>query len=69
VPIDRPVGPRQVVVASGLVVAGVAVAALVTAVLPSAGQDLVFHTPLAIVVLAAGTAVVLWRIGTGGSRR
>ena len=41
----------------------------VTALLPRDGQAVVFHTPLLIIVLIAGTALVLWRIlrspGTG----
>ena len=34
----------------------------ITALLPREGQAVVFHTPLLIVVLIAGTAFVLWRI-------
>lgn len=37
-------------------------AAGLTALLPVDGQDIVFHTPLLILVLIAGTAYVLWRI-------
>ena len=37
-------------------------AAIVTSVLPTAAQEVVFHTPLAIVVLLLGTAWLLWRI-------
>jgi FtsH-binding integral membrane protein len=44
------------------VVATVLVAAGVTALLPRDGQAVVFHTPLLIVVLLAGTGFVLWRI-------
>ena len=33
-----------------------------TALLPREGQAVVFHTPLLIVVLVVGTALVLWRI-------
>jgi len=37
-------------------------AAIVTSVLPTNLQEVVFHTPLAIVVLIVGTAWLLWRI-------
>jgi hypothetical protein len=37
-------------------------AAGLTALLPAGGQDLVFHTPLLILILIVGTGVVLWRI-------
>jgi hypothetical protein len=37
-------------------------AAGLTALLPADSQDIVFHTPLLIVVLVAGTGFVLWRI-------
>ncbi len=58
----RQPGLREVLLAAALVVAAVLVAAGVTALLPREGQDLVFHTPLLILVLIAGTAIVLWRI-------
>jgi hypothetical protein len=50
-----------------LTVAAVAVgvvlgAAILTSVLPIDAQRVVFHTPLAIVVLIVGTGFVLWRI-------
>lgn len=37
-------------------------AAILTSVLPTALQEVVFHTPLAIVGLVLGTAWLLWRI-------
>ena len=37
-------------------------AAILTSALPTDAQRLIFHTPLAIVVLVAGTSFVLWRI-------
>lgn len=60
-------GPRQpglpgVLLAAGLAVAAVLGAAVVTALLPREGQDVVFHTPLLIAVLIGGTALVLLRI-------
>jgi hypothetical protein len=52
-----------------LLVAGVAVgvvlgAAILTSVLPTDAQRVIFHTPLLIAVLIAGTVIVLWRIAT-----
>jgi hypothetical protein len=58
----RQPGVRGVVVVAAIVVLVVLFAAVVTALLPREGQDVVFHTPLLIVVLVAGTGVVLWRI-------
>jgi FtsH-binding integral membrane protein len=58
----RQPGVRGVVGVAAIVVLVVLLAAVVTALLPREGQDLVFHTPLLIVVLVAGTGVVLWRI-------
>jgi FtsH-binding integral membrane protein len=58
----RQPGIREVLLVAAAVVLTVLVAAGATALLPREGQDLVFHTPLLIVVLLAGTAVVLWRI-------
>jgi hypothetical protein len=37
-------------------------AAVLTSILPTGLQELVFHTPLAIIVLIAGTGWLLWRI-------
>ena len=37
-------------------------AAILTSVLPTSFQEIVFHTPLAIVVLVLGTGWLLWRI-------
>lgn len=37
-------------------------AAILTSLLPTDLQQIVFHTPLAIVVLIAGTGWLLWRI-------
>lgn len=59
---DRQPGVREVVLVAAAVVVTVLVAAAVTAVLPREGQAVVFQTPLLIVVLIGGTAIVLWRI-------
>ena len=53
---------REVLLLAAAVVVTVLVAAGVTALLPSEGQGIVFHTPLLILVLIGGTALVLWRI-------
>jgi hypothetical protein len=55
-------GVRQVLVIGAVVVVIVLAAAVLTFVLPSPVQDLVFRTPLLILILMAGTAGVLWRI-------
>lgn len=53
---------RDVAVAAVLVVGLVLGAAVLTSVLPQEVQRLVFHTPLAILVLVGVTAWVLWRV-------
>ncbi len=58
----RQPGLREVLLLAAAVVAIVLLAAGVTALLPSEGQGVVFHTPLLILVLIGGTAIVLWRI-------
>jgi hypothetical protein len=52
-----------VVGVGAIVVAVVLGAAFGTSLLPRDAQELVFHSPLLIAVLGAGTAWVLWRIG------
>jgi preprotein translocase subunit SecY len=58
----RQPGLREVLLVAAAVVLTVAIAVGVTALLPKGGQDVVFHTPLLILVLIGGTALVLWRI-------
>jgi len=53
---------REVLIVAVVVVGVVLGAAVTTSVLPVDLQRLVFHTPLAIVVLIIVTAWVLWRI-------
>jgi threonine/homoserine/homoserine lactone efflux protein len=36
--------------------------AVLTSILPTGLQEIVFHTPLAILVLIVGTGWLLWRI-------
>ena len=55
-------GWREVLVVAGAAVAVVLGAAILTSVLPTSIQEIVFHTPLAIVVLIVGTGWLLWRI-------
>lgn len=59
---ERAIGLREVLVAAALSVVVVLGAAFATSLLPPAGQDIVFKTPLLIVVLLVGTAAALWRI-------
>ncbi len=61
-PTARQPGYREIALVAGAVVAVVLGAAVVTSLLPSSLQDVVFHTPLAIVVLIVGTGWLLWRI-------
>ena len=58
----RSPGWRQVLIVAAVAVATVLGAAILTAVLPTDLQRVVFHTPLLIVVLIVGTSLVLWRI-------
>jgi hypothetical protein len=61
-PVDRQPGWREVLIVAGAVVVVVLGAAFLTSVLPTGAQEIVFHTPLAILVLIVGTAWLLWRI-------
>jgi uncharacterized membrane protein len=58
----RTVGWRQVLVVAAAAVGVVLGAAILTAVLPTDAQRVIFHTPLLIGVLILGTGVVLWRL-------
>ena len=58
----RQVGGREVLVVAAVVVAVVLGAAVLTSILPTDLQRIVFHTPLAIAILVAGTGWLLWRI-------
>jgi uncharacterized membrane protein AbrB (regulator of aidB expression) len=60
--VGRQPGWREVLIVAIAAVAVVLGAAIATSVLPTAAQEVVFHTPLAIVVLLLGTAWLLWRI-------
>ena len=58
----KPIGWRQVLLVAAVAVAAVLGAAILTAVLPTDAQRVIFHTPLLIAVLLVGTGLVLWRI-------
>jgi hypothetical protein len=58
----RQPGWREVGLVAVAVVAVVLGAAVLTSILPTAWQEIVFHTPLAILVLIVGTGWLLWRI-------
>jgi hypothetical protein len=58
----RQPGWREVLVVAVVAVAVVLGAAILTSVLPTGAQEVVFHTPLAIVILLLGTGWLLWRI-------
>jgi 4-amino-4-deoxy-L-arabinose transferase-like glycosyltransferase len=63
---DRSPGLREALVVGGLAVVVVLLAASVTFLLPPDVGAVVFRTPLLILVLVVGTAVVLWRITRPG---
>jgi FtsH-binding integral membrane protein len=58
----RAIGWREVLLVAGAAVGVVLGAAILTAVLPTDAQRVIFHTPLLIGVLIVGTGLVLWRI-------
>ena len=60
--VGRQPGWREVVLVAAVAVAVVMGAAVLTSFLPTNLQEVVFRTPLAIVVLIVGTAWLLWRI-------
>ena len=60
--VSRQPGWREVLIVAGAAVAVVLGAAMLTSILPTGLQEVVFHTPLAIAVLIGGTGWLLWRI-------
>lgn len=58
------IGWRQVLVIAAVAVGVVLGAAILTSVLPTDAQRVIFHTPLLIAILVIGTGLVLWRIAT-----
>lgn len=61
---ERSAGWREVLLVAAVAVGVVLGAAILTAVLPTEAQRVIFHTPLLIGVLIVGTGFVLWRIAT-----
>jgi hypothetical protein len=61
-PVDRPADVFQVLVVAAAIVLVVALAVVVTGLLPDELSSIVYETPLAIGVLVVGTGLVLWRI-------
>jgi FtsH-binding integral membrane protein len=59
---ERTIGVREVLLVAGLTVAVVLGAAIATSLLPTGLQEIVFRTPLLIIVLIGGTAALLWGI-------
>jgi heme A synthase len=64
-------GWREVLIVAAVAVGIVLGLAVLTSILPTSLQEIVFHTPLAILVLIVGTGWLLWRIarqppGSGG---
>jgi heme A synthase len=57
-------GLREVIVVAAVAVAAVLGAAVLTSLLPVGVQQFVFHQPVAIAILVAGTALILWRVAT-----
>jgi uncharacterized membrane protein len=60
----RSVGWGEVLIVGAVAVAVVLGAAILTSVLPTDAQRVIFHTPLLIAVLILGTGFVLWRVAT-----
>jgi uncharacterized membrane-anchored protein len=68
---ERPVagrqpGWREVLLVAAVVMVLVLGAAVATSLLPTSLQEIVFHTPLTIMVLIVGTGWLLWRIARRG---
>ena len=59
---SRAAGWREVLLVGAIAVGVVLGAAILTAMLPTDAQRVIFHTPVLIGVLILGTALVLWRI-------
>jgi hypothetical protein len=55
-------GWRSVLLVAAVVVVAVLGAAVLTSLLPTGIQELIFHGPVLIVVLIVGTGALLWRV-------
>jgi protein-S-isoprenylcysteine O-methyltransferase Ste14 len=60
--VDRPPDVLHVLVVAATIVLVVALAVVLTGLLPDELSSVVYETPLAIGVLIVGTGLVLWRI-------
>ena len=67
--VGRQPGWREVLVVAAVAVAVVLGLAVLTSFMPTDIQQVVFHSPLLIVVLIVGTGAVLWRISRGPATR
>lgn len=65
-PAERRPGLREAILLGALAVLAVLLAAVATFLAPAPARDLVFRTPLLILVLIGGTGLVLWRITRPG---
>jgi hypothetical protein len=65
-PGTRAPGLREALLIGAVTVLVVLGAAVLTFLLPADARDVVFRTPLLILVLIVGTALVLWRITRPG---
>ena len=63
---ERRPGLREAILLGALAVVAVLLAAVITFLAPPGARDLVFRTPLLILVLIGGTGLVLWRITRPG---
>jgi heme A synthase len=63
--VGRQPGWREVLIVAAIAVAVVLGLAILTSVMPTDVQQVVFHTPILIVVLIVGTGWLLWRIARG----
>lgn len=65
-PAERRPGLREAILLGALAVVAVLLAAVITFLAPPSARDVVFRTPLLILVLIGGTGLVLWRITRPG---
>lgn len=67
--VGRQPGWREVLIVAAVAVAIVLGLAILTSLLPTDLQAVVFHSPLLIIVLIVGTGALLWRISRGPATR
>lgn len=66
-PAERIPGWRDVALVAAAILVGVLALAMLTSVLPTNLQDVVFHTPLTIVILVVVTIGLLLRLARGST--